>query len=280
MTRPRKQTVDYFPHTCNHGQTMFVIEQRHGNDGYAFWFKLLELLGRTEGHFLDCNKLTTWNYLSAKTLVSKEKAEEILNLLSELEAIDAELWNVKVIWSDNFLKGLSFAYRNRDFPIPDKPDYQLWLSRISGVSDEEYPQSKVKERKEKESKGNEIYCQPMADAGNSFNVQFLAKLWNEIAPPELSRVNLPFKRPPKAMAKIKDALKRNPEPDWWVRAIQRIYDSPFLRGEKGWKADIDFVAGKAEQILDGKYDGSKTSRAASGALEWLESRRRDDATSG
>ena len=45
MARPRKQTVDYFPHYCKCGRTIFILENRFGNDGYAFWFKLLEILG-------------------------------------------------------------------------------------------------------------------------------------------------------------------------------------------------------------------------------------------
>ena len=76
----------------------------------------------------------------------------------------------------------------------------------------------------------------------------LAQLWNEKAPPELARVNLPFKRAPKAMEKIKDALKRNPDEAWWARVIERIYQSPFLRGEKGWKASIDFVGARRKRF--------------------------------
>ena len=89
------------------------------------------------------------------------------------------------------------------------------------------------------------------------SAQELAVLWNEKAPPELAKVNLPFKRPPKEMAQVNDALKRNPEKDWRSRVITRIFDSPFLRGEndQGWKANIDFMVKKAEEILDGKYDG-------------------------
>jgi hypothetical protein len=49
MARPTKQTVDYFPHDCHHGQTIYILEKRFGNDGYAFWFNLLELLGSSEG---------------------------------------------------------------------------------------------------------------------------------------------------------------------------------------------------------------------------------------
>lgn len=160
MTRPRKQTVDYFPHSCNHGQTMFIIEQRYGNDGYAFWFKLLELLGSNEGHKLDCNKSATWNYLSAKTLVSKEKADEILNLLAELEAIDPELWKEKIIWSDNFLKGLAFAYRNRGVSIPDKPVIYIQETGICGTTKNRNPQMKVNEMKENEMKVNDIPRKP------------------------------------------------------------------------------------------------------------------------
>ena len=49
MTRPKKQTVDYFPHSCNHKKTIYILEERYGNNGYSFWFKLLEMLGNTEG---------------------------------------------------------------------------------------------------------------------------------------------------------------------------------------------------------------------------------------
>ena len=111
-----------------------------------------------------------------------------------------------------------------------------------------------------------------------FSPQNLAELWNEKAPPEMARVNLPFKRSPKAMEKIKDALKRNPDPEWWVKVIQRIFSSPFLRGEKGWKADLDFMVRKAEEIVDGKYDGGKSGQPKSwGALAESIQRRKENA---
>ena len=86
--------------------------------------------------------------------------------------------------------------------------------------------------------------------------QDLAVLWNLMAPPELAKVNLPFKRPPKEMAQVNDALKRNPEPEWWRKVIIKMHESPFLRGrnDRGWKPNFDFMVKKAEVILDGKYD--------------------------
>ena len=81
MARPKKQTVDYFPHFVKGGRTIFILENKFGNDGYAFWFKLLEILGESEGHFYDCSNASNWEYLLAKTRVTEEKAKDIINVL-------------------------------------------------------------------------------------------------------------------------------------------------------------------------------------------------------
>lgn len=111
MARPKKRTVDYFPHYCRHKTTIFILEQRYGNDGYAFWFKLLEMLGNSDGHSIDCNNLHNWEFLIANVRLSEEKSLEILNLLSKLQAIDHELWEGKIIWSDKFIEGIKDAYQ-------------------------------------------------------------------------------------------------------------------------------------------------------------------------
>jgi len=124
LGRPKKQTVDYFPHYCVHKKTMFIIEQKYGNDGYAFWFKLLELLGSSEGHYLKLENGMDWEFLIAKTRLDKNRCTEILNLLAILGAIDRELWEEhNIIWSDNFVENLKDAYRNRVVDIPAKPSF-------------------------------------------------------------------------------------------------------------------------------------------------------------
>lgn len=162
MARPKKQTVEYFPHYVNSGKTMFILESNFGNDGYAFWFKVLELLGMTEGHVYDCRNTADWEFLLAKTHVSEDIANKILQKLADLDAIDTELWKNKLIWSDNFVKNLLPVYNNRKTALPQKPvinsrnttvDELLPVeNQSSEITTAQNTQSKVKESKVKESK--------------------------------------------------------------------------------------------------------------------------------
>jgi len=97
------------------------------------------------------------------------------------------------------------------------------------------------------------------DGVTKFSVQDLANLWNEKSPPDLPRVDIPFRRKPKDMEKIRDAVKRNPGREWWERVIDKLYGLPFVRGQndRTWKISLDVVVRDAEKILDGKYASGK-----------------------
>src|SRR5690554_1052671 len=165
MARPKKQTVDYFPHIIKQGKTMTILENRFGNDGYAFWFKLLEILGSTEGHCYRYENTADIEFLLAKTNVDRETAEKILDLLAELDAIDKELWEKGYIWSDNFIENIADVYKKRSSGLPKKPviggkttteeEFSERKPEDNGVADSENPQSKVKYSKV--NKSNKIY---------------------------------------------------------------------------------------------------------------------------
>lgn len=125
MGRPIKDTADYFPHMTTHKKTMFIIEGKWGNDGYALWFKLLECLGHSPGHYYDCRQKDSWEYLYTYARISEELATEILDKLADMGAIDQELWGIRVIWSDNFVEGLKPLYQRRKQVPPDKPSFFL-----------------------------------------------------------------------------------------------------------------------------------------------------------
>lgn len=134
MGRPGKIIVDYFPHVTNTGKTIAIIESRWGNDGYSFWFKLLELLGNTSGFCYNCGSASDWEYLLSKTKVSEPVAVAILDKLAEIEAIDTELWRKKRIWSDNFVSGVARAFEKRKGDLPLKPDLATGEADCTGIS--------------------------------------------------------------------------------------------------------------------------------------------------
>lgn len=168
MARQRKQTVDYFPHMVTSGKTLFIIENTFGNDGYSFWFKLLELIAASDGHSLDCGNPAEWRFLLAKTRLSDQSATEILDMLAELDAIDNELWKQRIIWATNFVDNVADVYKKRKVGKPKKPEIERNGQHKSQTVDQSAtdspendslsdrnPQSKVKESKVKESKGKD-----------------------------------------------------------------------------------------------------------------------------
>lgn len=121
MGRPIKETVEYFPHFVKGGRTIFILESKFGNDGYAFWFKLLEILCDTNNHFFDCKNASNWEFLLAKTHTTEEIANKIIKTLIDLGKIDEELWEDKVIWIQSLANNLAFFYERRSAEIPKKP---------------------------------------------------------------------------------------------------------------------------------------------------------------
>jgi hypothetical protein len=80
--------------------------------------------------------------------VSEVTATEILNTLSQVDAIDRELWQQKVIWIQKFVDRLCEVYRKRGLNIPQKPSICDSNDSSADVSVAESTQSKVKELKE------------------------------------------------------------------------------------------------------------------------------------
>jgi len=122
MARPTKQTADYFPHYSVWGKTLFILDKKWGNDGYAFWFKLLELLCRTDGHAYDASSPDGMEYLVALALMDESQVIEILTHLAKMGNIDNDLWVKKrIIWCQNLLDNLADLYTKRKDAAPQKP---------------------------------------------------------------------------------------------------------------------------------------------------------------
>lgn len=136
MGRNSRQTADYFPHFVGEkSRTKFILESRWGNDGYAFWFKLLELLCASDGHYYDYWPAMNREYLLATTKVSEETADEILNTLAGMGKIDKELWeSCRVIWVQSLLERLKTLYAKRT-SAPERPGIKQFPGRKQSDED-------------------------------------------------------------------------------------------------------------------------------------------------
>lgn len=121
--RPRRDTVEYYPHFVNHDTAMVILERYFANDGYALWHKTLELLGKTDGHALRLSEPILWQHYCVYCHVTEELALRILDLLANLGAIDKDLWQAnRIIWCQLFVDNIAQVYeQNRQRPTPSKP---------------------------------------------------------------------------------------------------------------------------------------------------------------
>jgi hypothetical protein len=160
MARPAKQTVEYFPHYVQPGKTLFILESKWGNVGYAFWFKMLEVLGESDGHVLRYNEPDTRDYFLARCGIQHAEAVQIFSKLVELKKIDRELWESKEwVWCPGLIENLRPVYSKRTTPLPVRPQVvfgektqfpgrkQKGSPMNENVSGEKTPHSRVEERK-------------------------------------------------------------------------------------------------------------------------------------
>ena len=244
--------VDYFPHYVNDGKTIFILESKFGNDGYSFWFKILEILGKSPKHFFDCRDTYNFNFLLAKTRVSEEKAVEILDLLAGLNAIDGELWKVKILYSENFISNLDAVYNRRDTQPATKKEIIDNINDLSKVLMlTEIPENEDNVNKSTQSREEE------SKVKKSREEERIVKKWNGFAESNgLAKiVKLTDKR-------LKKLQKRLTDENFNIEHILiRISESDFLLGKtKDWKVDFDFIIENETNftiILEGKYNGTK-----------------------
>jgi len=146
MARPKRHTVDYFPHDCHHPKEIEILINQFGNTGYAFYYRLLEVVGRTPNYTVDYSDTLSIEYLSTQTGTDAETINNIISLLVSLNVLDKEIWEQeKHIWCQSFVDSITDVYRKRKDYVPDK--YSFLNDRlVSGAGNE---QSKQKERKRK-----------------------------------------------------------------------------------------------------------------------------------
>lgn len=254
MARTKTNTVEYFPHVAKSGKTLFILEGKYGNDGYAFWFKLLEILAFTEDHFYNAAAETDWQYFVARSRVSEISATEMLSLLANLGNIDADLWkNHKIIWCQALIDNLAEVYRKRKRDLPTKPE-PLNCDRNEHICDRNTTSANIStpestQSKVEESKGKN----PLTP------FQKIIAAWNTLKPELLPKAELTDKRKPK----IKAAWKEHPDIGWFESLFADISLSSWHSHRDRWQGcSFDWILKNRTEMRE-KLDAIKKSNGGS-----------------
>jgi hypothetical protein len=146
MGRKAKLTVEYYPHYIGDGKKMFIIQKKYKNDGYATWHKLIELLCKTENHYLDFGNKAELMFIASYCDVTEDVLLAILNDLVDLEEIDKDFYENKILWNPKFIESIQDAYAKRSNPCVDKSTLVRMLIEKGRIAE-----SKPKTEKSKSS---------------------------------------------------------------------------------------------------------------------------------
>lgn len=190
MARPKKEGMDYFPHDTDavNDEKIEALRFLYGNDGYAFYFILLERIYRTKEFELDVSDAETIQILSRKVGVNEEKFLQMLETSLKRNCFDKTTYEErKVLTSDGIKKRASVVVEKR---VKMREKYQEAKEEVSDAETiqetrVESTQSKVKESKEKESKVKKDYTSKIKDLLTTFSdipnfTELNKQYWNVI----------------------------------------------------------------------------------------------------
>lgn len=165
MPRPKKNGMDYFPHDTDARNDLKLRKLRavYGNDGYAFYFIMLENIYKTREYELDVSDAETRLILAEETRISEEKFSDMLNKCLDLELFSRELYDSNQILTSEAIKTRTEPVelkrkRNKEY-FSDRNSTKNIVSATETMA--ESTQSRVEESRVEKSKVE--YSKPSDD---------------------------------------------------------------------------------------------------------------------
>jgi hypothetical protein len=160
MGRPRKEGMDYFPHDVDASQDekIEMMRSMYGNDGYAFYFILLERIYRSEHAELDISSEVMIKAIAKKIMVTPNRLKKMIDTSVEIDLFCIEKFEKrKILTSDGIKKRFLQINSMRDKWRENKGNHHSFLDGKQGGKPvenmvEKVVENAIKESKEKESK--------------------------------------------------------------------------------------------------------------------------------
>lgn len=144
MARPQKQGLDYFPHDTDAAgdDKIEIMRALYGNDGYAFYFILLERIYQTDHTELDVSDPEIIQILAKKVAVTEQQFADMLQTALKWHLFDPDAYATRHVLTSNGAKA-------RVRPVLWKRQQMRlnYAQEVSGVVSAAGIRSKVKESK-------------------------------------------------------------------------------------------------------------------------------------
>jgi len=105
MARPRKEGLDYFPHDtdASSDEKIEALRVRFGNDGYAFYFIMLERIYRAPTFSVDVSDVETRQILASKVGVDLKRFNEMIKYSTDKKRniFDSKRYRDKSVLTSN-----------------------------------------------------------------------------------------------------------------------------------------------------------------------------------
>lgn len=156
MARPQKEGMDYFPHDTDavNDEKIEALRALYGNDGYAFYFIMLERIYRTADFEINVSdaetQKETFQILAKKVGVSTEIFEQMLNAALKWGCFSKKDYEKRGVITSKGIKKRAAVVLEKRRRMREK--YHQEKQEVSAAETREETGAETPQRKEKKSK--------------------------------------------------------------------------------------------------------------------------------
>jgi hypothetical protein len=163
MARPRKEGLDYFPHDTDavSDEKIEALRALYGNNGYAFYFILLERIYRSNDFEIDISDAETIQILAKKIAVTVEEFNNMLKTAFKWKCFNRKIYEERnVLTSNGIRKRANIVVKKREemritYSQKVKEKKRI-VSKAETTQKPDQKPDKEKKRKVKKSKEEKI----------------------------------------------------------------------------------------------------------------------------
>ncbi|WP_019913192.1 DUF4373 domain-containing protein [Paenibacillus sp. HW567] len=106
VARPRKEGMDYFSHDTDavNDEKIEAMRAMFGNDGYAFYFIMLERIYRSSVPELDLSKKVFKASIIGKLMVDEKRFNQMMDAAFDIELFDRQAYEQRMVITSNGIR--------------------------------------------------------------------------------------------------------------------------------------------------------------------------------